>query len=65
MSRAAARELGAKFDGEVLSGELSVAERFVREAAGVDGSHYHEVEEYDAVLRAHCRLDDEAKSQDG
>jgi hypothetical protein len=43
----------------VLNGELSVAERFAPDAAlGVDAgaTYYHEVGEYDPVLRAHCRL---------
>lgn len=59
MRATAAEEVGARFEGEVLSGEVSVRERFAREAAGVvvpGADYYRDVEEYDAVLQAHCRV---------
>jgi hypothetical protein len=60
MSRRAARELGARFDGAVLRGELSLRERLgrdVRERITAGVEYYREVEEYDPVLRAHCGMD--------
>jgi hypothetical protein len=57
MSRPAAGEAGAEFHGPVLRGEVSLRERLARDAVErvtAGGEFYGEVEEYDAVLRAHC-----------
>ena len=55
-------EVGANYDGPVLSGESSVELRRAKEAAELverqgDVERYRDVEDYDAVLRWHCRLD--------
>jgi hypothetical protein len=49
-------ELGVRFDGAVLTGEKSVEEQLKCDAVRPGDSCYERVEDYDPVLRAHCRL---------
>src|SRR5437868_4672286 len=56
----AGKQIGAEFRGEVLGGKLTAAEELglsAVETVGPVGERYFDVEEYDPVLRAHCRLD--------
>jgi hypothetical protein len=49
-------ESGIRFDGAVLTGEKSVEERLkMPDAVPSSGEYYERVEDYDPVLRAHCR----------
>lgn len=51
--------LGQQNANEVLSGSLSVEEALGRDgwdAASPVARHYSSVEDYDPVLRAHCRI---------
>jgi len=60
-------ELEMVMEGEVLSGRMSVAQRREAEVIALlgltpikkDGEGYESVEDYDPVLRWHCRLDRE------
>ena len=47
--------------GPVLHGEISVERALRKDAEGVRplGVTYRKVAEYDAVLRSHCRMDDQ------
>ena len=54
-----ADELGTRFEGAVLEGEKTVEQRLRDDAvrAETTGDEYYPgVEDYDPVLRAHCRL---------
>ena len=48
-------ELGIRFDRAVLTGEKTVEEQLNRDAVSPGGEFYQGVEDYDPVLRAHCR----------
>jgi len=51
-------ELGIKVEGPVLAGEKSLGERRAEDAIGAgreDGEFYAGVEDYDPVLKSHCR----------
>lgn len=48
--------VGARFEGAVLSGEKTVEERLKDDSLRPGGACYECVEDYDPVLRAHCRL---------
>jgi hypothetical protein len=51
--------LGIEVKGAVLTGEESLGERRAEDAAPAgrtDGEFYSEVEDYDPVLKSHCRL---------
>jgi len=59
-------ELEMVMEGEVLSGRLSLAQRREAEVIALlgltpkkDWDSYESVEDYDPVLRWHCRLDRE------
>jgi len=57
--------LSIRFEGPVLTGEKSVAERHREVAIRASsplGESYKTVEDYDPVLRSHCRLDSDATS---
>ena len=52
-------DLGTNYEGAVLSGEASPEERRLAEsrvAMRRGGEFYSSVEDYDPVLRSHCRL---------
>jgi hypothetical protein len=51
-------ELGIKVEGSVLAGEKSLEERRAEDAVVTDREgedFYSGIEEYDPVLRSHCR----------
>jgi hypothetical protein len=51
-------ELGIRVEGAVLAGEKSLEERRSEDAvvAGMEGEEFYSgLEEYDPVLRSHCR----------
>jgi hypothetical protein len=60
MRRNAWEEIGgAVVAGPVTAGERSVEEALARDAIGLvkaEDERYRRVEEYDPVLRSHCRL---------
>jgi hypothetical protein len=56
MPKSGGEEVGARFDGSVLTGEKSVEERLAEDTVRAHEEHYECVEDYDPVLRAHCRL---------
>jgi hypothetical protein len=56
MPKNCSEELGARFEGRVLTGEKPVEERLTGDTVGPYDEHYECIEEYDTVLRAHCRL---------
>jgi hypothetical protein len=59
MSKKGADKLNIRFEGAVVTGEKTVDERLKEDAVGrvVVGDEYYEtVEDYDPVLRAHCRV---------
>jgi hypothetical protein len=51
--------------GAVLRGEISVERAQKKDAERLwrPGARYRRIEEYDAVLRSHCRLDDLADAE--
>jgi hypothetical protein len=59
MRRELRDELGIRVEGVVLAGEKSLDERRAEDAvrAGrTDGESYSGLEDYDPVLKSHCRL---------
>jgi hypothetical protein len=56
MPKNCGKELGARFEGVVLMGEKTVEEQLGGDVVRTEGPCYESVEEYDPVLRAHCRL---------
>jgi hypothetical protein len=58
MRRGLRGELGIQVEGAVLAGEKSLEERRAEDAvrAGrTEGEFYSELEDYDPVLKSHCR----------
>jgi hypothetical protein len=55
MPKKCADELGARFEGVVLTGEMTVEDQLKGGAVPSSGEYYEQVEDYDPVLRAHCR----------
>jgi hypothetical protein len=55
MSGKGSDELGIRFDGDVLTGEKTVEEQLKGDSVLPGGEYYQAVEDYDPVLRAHCR----------
>jgi hypothetical protein len=59
MPKDGGHEVGVRFTGQVLTGEKSVEFRLAEDGirpARVPAGSYRTVEDYDPVLRAHCRL---------
>ena len=56
MRRELRHELGIKVEGVVLAGEKSAKERRAEDAVMSDGECYSNPEDYDPVLKSHCRL---------
>jgi hypothetical protein len=51
-------ELGIKVEGPVLAGEKSLEERRAEDVVSAgreEGEFYSELEDYDLVLKSHCR----------
>ena len=55
MPKSCSDEIGARFEGKVLTGEKTVEEQLGGDVR-TEGRCYESVEDYDPVLRAHCRL---------
>ena len=55
MAKKSGDELGARFEGTVLTGEKTVEEGLKGDAVRPTDEYYESVEDYDPVLRAHCR----------
>jgi hypothetical protein len=57
--RLAEGDVAGRVEGAVLEGKLTVEEARAIEArrVGKAGEAYESVEDYDPVLRSHCRLD--------
>jgi hypothetical protein len=59
MPKDGGREVGVRFMGEVLTGEKSMEYRLAEDGIRprkISAAGYRNVEDYDPVLRAHCRL---------
>jgi hypothetical protein len=59
MPRARAAGIDIRFEGRVLSGERTLTEQLTQDSArplDQREAGYRRVEDYDPVLRAHCRL---------
>jgi hypothetical protein len=59
MRKEGGREVGARFAGQVLTGEKSVEFRLAEDGMQpvmAPGESYRTMADYDPVLRAHCRL---------
>jgi hypothetical protein len=56
MRRGLQEKLAIRVEGAVLAGEKSAKERRAEDAVMTEGECYSNPEDYDPVLKSHCRL---------